>query len=197
MADVANMFSGGWYAAPSSTAVAATVYTDGVLIPGTALNKVPTLTTTTIASVDTTAPGVKFAFQYSLRCAYNVSFAGQIRAKVRWQQVAAAPAGAAGRFNMDVKRKDTSGNVSSITGLVKGVGKPRPLDVLGGATYIENNVTANVPNQTFVPGESIVIVFEFEVTTAAAGNSLSVLLSTDNATAGNELIVEIDAGRAS
>jgi hypothetical protein len=196
MADVANMFSGGWYAAPSSTAVAATVYTDGVLIPGTALNKAPTLTTTTIASVDTTAPGVKFAFQYSLRCAYNVSFAGQIRAKVRWQQVAAAPAGAAGRFNMDVKRKDTSGNVSSITGLVKGVGKPRPLDVLGGATYIENNVTANVPNQTFVPGESIVIVFEFEVTTAAAGNSLSVLLSTDNATSGNELIVEIDAGRA-
>ena len=69
-------------------------------------------------------------------------------------------------------------------------------DVLGGATYIENNMVVNVPNQTFVPGESIVIVFEFEVTTPAAGNSLSVLLNCDNATAGNELIVEIDAGRA-
>lgn len=196
MADAANMFSGGWYAAPSSTAVAGTVYTDGVLVPGATLNKVPSLTTTTITAVDTTAPGVKFAFQYSLRCAYNVSFAGQIRLKVKWQQVAAAPAGAAGRFNMDVKRKDTSGNVSSITGLTKGFGKPRPLDVGGGATYTENNIVVNVPNQTFVPGESIVIVLEFEVTTAAAGNSLSVLLSTDNASSGNELIVEIDAGRA-
>ena len=45
MADVANMFSGGWYAAPSSTAVVATPFTDGVLIPGNALNKVPTFTT--------------------------------------------------------------------------------------------------------------------------------------------------------
>lgn len=196
MADAANMFSGGWYAAPSSTAVAATVYTDGVLIPGATLNKVPTLTSTTIPNIDTTAPGVKFAYQYSLRCAYNVSFAGQIRGKVRWQQVAAAPAGAVGRFNMDVRRKDTSGNVTSIAGLTKGVGKPRPVDVGGGATYIENNITVAVPNQTFVPGESLVIVFEFEITTAAAGNTLSVLLSTDNATSGNELIVEIDVGRA-
>lgn len=196
MADSANMFSGGWYAAPPSTAVAATVYTDGVLIPGSTLNKVPTLTTTTIASIDTTAVGVKFGFQYSLRCAYNVSFAGQIRTKVKWQQVAAAPAGAAGRVNVDVKRKDTSGNVSSISGLTKGFGLPRPLDVVAGATYTENNITVNVPNQTFVPGESIVIVIEFEVTTPAAGNSLSFRLNTDNAVAGNELIVEIDAGRA-
>lgn len=195
MADVANMFSGGWYAAPSSTAVAATAYTDGVLIPSATLNKVPTLTTTTIAAVDTTANGIKFSYFYSLRCAYNVSFAGQIRGRIKWQQVAQAPAGAAGRFNMDVRRKDTSGNVSTISGLVKGQGKPRPLDVVGGATYIDNNIVVNVPNQTFVPGESIVIVFEFEVTTPAAGNSLSVLLQTDNATAGNELVVEIDAGR--
>lgn len=195
MADSANMFSGGWYAAPSSTAVAATAYSDGVLIPGSTLNKVPTLTATTITAVDTTANGVKFSFSYSLRCAYNVSFAGQIRARVRWQQVAAAPAGAAGRVNMDVKRKDTSGNVSSITGLVKGQGKPRPLDVGGGATYTENNITVAMPNQTFVPGESIVVVFEFEVTTPAAGNSLSVLLQTDAATSGAELIVEIDSGR--
>jgi len=196
MADVANMFSGGWYAAPSSTAVAATAYTDGVLIPGAALNKVPTLTSTTIATVDTTATGIKFSYFYSLRCAYNVSFAGQIRARVRWQQVAAAPAGARGRMNMDVRRKDTSGNVSSIAGLVKGSGIPRALDVGGGATYTENNITVSVPNQTFVPGESIVIVFEFEVTTPAAGNTLSVLLQTDAATSGAELIVEIDAGRA-
>jgi hypothetical protein len=190
------MFSGGWYAAPSSTAVAATAYTDGVLIPGAALNKVPTLTSTTIATVDTTATGIKFSYFYSLRCAYNVSFAGQIRARVRWQQVAAAPAGARGRMNMDVRRKDTSGNVSSIAGLVKGSGIPRALDVGGGATYTENNITVSVPNQTFVPGESIVIVFEFEVTTPAAGNTLSVLLQTDAATSGAELIVEIDAGRA-
>jgi hypothetical protein len=196
MADSANMFSGGWYAAPSSTAVAATAYTDGVLIPGATLNKVPTLTSTTITAVDTTANGIKFSYLYSLRCAYNVSFAGQIRARCRWQQVAAAPAGAAGRFNMDVRRKDTSGNVSSIAGVVKGQGRPRPLDVGGGATYTENNITVNVPNQTFVPGESIVIVFEFEVTTPAAGNSLSVLLQTDAATSGAELIVEIDSGRA-
>lgn len=196
MADVANMFSGGWYAAPSSTAVAATAYTDGVLIPGAALNKVPTLVSSTIAAVDTTATGVKFSYFYSLRCAYNVSFAGQIRARVRWQQVAAAPAGARGRMNMDVRRKDTSGNVSSIAGLVKGSGIPRALDVGGGATYTENNITVSVPNQTFVPGESIVIVFEFEVTTPAAGNTLSVLLQTDAATAGSELMVEIDAGRA-
>lgn len=196
MADSANMFSGGWYAAPSSTAVPATVYPDGVLIPGSTLNKVPTLISTTIPTIDTTAPGVKFAFQYSLRCAYSVSFAGQIRAKVKWQQVAVAPAGAAGRVNMDIRRKDTAGNVSSITGLTKGVGLPRPLDVVGGATYTENNITVNVPNQSFVPGESIVVVIEFEVTTAAAGNSLSFRLNTDNATAGNELIVEIDAGRA-
>ena len=196
MADVANMFSGGWYAAPSSTAVAGTVYTDGVLVPGTALNKGTSLASTTITAVDTTAPGVKFAFQYSLRAAYNVSFAGQIRGRVKWQQVAAAPAGAAGRFNMDVKRKDTSGNVSSITGLTKGFGPPPALDVGGGATYTENNIVVNVPNQTFVPGESIVVVFEFEVTTAAAGNTLSVLLTTNNASSGNELIVEIDAGQA-
>jgi hypothetical protein len=97
---------------------------------------------------------------------------------------------------MDVRRKDTSGNVSSIAGVVKGQGRPRPLDVGGGATYTENNITVNVPNQTFVPGESIVIVFEFEVTTPAAGNSLSVLLQTDAATSGAELIVEIDSGRA-
>ncbi len=195
MADVANMFSGGWYAAPSSTAVAATAYTDGVLIPSAALNKVPTLTSSTIATVDTTATGIKFSYFYSLRCAYNVSFAGQIRARIRWQQVAAAPAGARGRMNMDVRRKDTSGNVSSIAGLVKGSGIPRALDVGGGATYTENNITVSVPNQTFVPGESIVIVFEFEVTTPAAGNTLSVLLQTDAATAGAELMVEIDAGR--
>lgn len=194
MADVANMFSGGWYAAPSSTAVAATAYTDGVLIPSAALNKVSTLASSTIAAVDTTATGIKFSYFYSLRCAYNVSFAGQIRARVRWQQVAAAPAGAKGRMNMDVRRKDTSGNVSSIAGLVKGSGIPRALDVGGGATYTENNITVSVPNQTFVPGESIVIVFEFEVTTPAAGNTLSVLLQTDAATAGAELMVEIDAG---
>jgi hypothetical protein len=197
MADVANMFSGGWYAAPSSTAVVATAFSDGVLIPGNALNKVPTFTTTTVTAVDTTATGVKFAFLYSLRSAYNVSFAGQVRGRIKWQQVAQAPAGAAGRFTMDVRRKDTSGNVSSIPGVLKGQGKPRALDVLGGATYIENNMVVNVPNQTFVPGESIVIAFEFEVTTPAAGNSLSVLLNCDNATSGNELIVEIDVGRAS
>jgi hypothetical protein len=196
MADSANMFSGGWYAAPSSTAVAATAYADGVLIPGSTLNKVPTLIATTIPTIDTTAPGVKFAFQYSLRCAYSVSFAGQIRTKIKWQQVAAAPAGAAGRFNVDIRRKDTAGNVSSITGLTKGFGKPRAIDVGGGATYTENNITVAVPNQSFVPGESLVVVVEFEVTTAAAGNTLSVLLSTDNATSGNELIVEIDSGRA-
>ena len=196
MADVANMFSGGWYGAPSSVSVAGTAYTDGVLVPSNTLNKTPSLTTSSITAVDTTSTGVKFSFQYSLRSAYTTSFAGQVRTKIKWQQVAQAPAGAVGRFVVDVRRKDTAGNVSTINNLVKGQGRPRALDVLGGATYVENNIVVNVPNQTFVPGESIVIVLEFEVTTPAAGNTLSVLLQTDNATSGNELIIELDAGRA-
>jgi len=192
MADSVTQFSGGWYAAPSSTATATVAYTDGVLIPGKALNKSVSQVTTTISSIDTNAAGVKFSLFYSLRCAYNVNFAGQVRARVSWGTTAGAGAGATGRWNLDIRRKDTAGNVSTINGLVKGSGATR--SIAGIANYVDNQIVTNVPAQTFVPGESLVAVLEFEVIGTAAAATLGVVVRTNPATSGDELIVEIDSG---
>ena len=192
MADSVTQFSGGWYAAPIATASATVAYTDGVLIPSKALNKSVQTTTTTISAIDTTAAGVKFALLYSLRCGYNVSFGGQLRARCRWQTTTGAGGGATGRINIDVRRKDISGNVSSIAGLVKGSGAPR--SIAGVTNQTENQILVNIPPQTFAPGESIVVVVEFEVIATNAANTLVVLLSTNPITAGDELIIELDSG---
>lgn len=192
MADSVTQFSGGWYAAPIATAIGTAAYTDGVLIPSKTLNKVVSQVSTTISSIDTTAAGVKFSNQYSLRCGYNVSFGGQLRAKVKWQTTTGAGGGATGRINIDVKRKDTSGNVSSISGLTKGSSAPRAIS--GIAQYVENQILVNIPAQTFAPGESIVVVVEFEVIATNAANTLVVVLSTNPNSAGDELMVELDAG---
>lgn len=192
MADSVTQFSGGWYAAPIATAIGTAAYTDGVLIPSKTLNKVVSQVSTTISSIDTTAAGVKFSNQYSLRCGYNVSFGGQLRAKVKWQTTTGAGGGATGRINIDVKRKDTSGNVSSISGLTKGSSAPRAIS--GIAQYVENQILVNIPAQTFAPGESIVVVVEFEVIATNAANTLVVVLATNPNSAGDELMVELDAG---
>jgi hypothetical protein len=52
----------------------------------------------------------------------------------------------------------------------------------------------NVPAQSFTPGESLVVVLEFEVIATNAANTLVVAVSTNPATSGDELIVEIDSG---
>jgi hypothetical protein len=192
MADSVTQFSGGWYAAPIATAVGTAAYTDGVLVPSKTLNKVVSQASTTISSIDTTAAGVKFSNQYSLRCGYNVSFGGQLRAKCRWQTTTGAGGGATGRINIDVKRKDTSGNVSSISGLVKGSGVPR--SIAGVTNQTENQILVNIPPQTFAPGESIVVVVEFEVIATNAANTLVVVLSTNPNSSGDELMIELDSG---
>jgi hypothetical protein len=192
MADSVTQFSGGWYAAPVATATATAAYTDGVLIPGKTLMKSVSQATTTISAIDTNAAGVKFSLFYSLRCAYNVSFAGQIRARVKWVTTTGAGGGATGRWNLDIRRKDTSGNVSSIPGLVKGSGATRAIS--GISNYVDNQIVTNVPAQSFTPGESLVVVLEFEVIATNAANTLVVAVSTNPATSGDELIVEIDSG---
>lgn len=192
MADSVTQFSGGWYAAPIATATATAAYTDGVLIPSKTLNKAVSQSTLTISSIDTTAAGVKFSNQYSLRCGYNVSFGGQLRAKVKWQTTTGAGGAATGRINIDVKRKDTSGNVSSISGLTKGSGAPR--SIAGITNQTENQILVNIPPQTFAPGESIVVVVEFEVIATNAANTLVVVLATNPNSAGDELMIELDAG---
>jgi hypothetical protein len=192
MADSVTQFSGGWYAAPSSTATATAAYTDGVLIPSKTLNKAVSQATTTISAIDTTAAGVKFSLFYSLRCAYSVTFAGQVRARVKWATTTGAGGGATGRFNLDIRRKDTAGNVSTITGLVKGSGAPRA--VSGIANYVDNQIVTNVPSTTLSPGESLVAVIEFEVLATNAANTLVLAVSTNPASAGDELIIEIDSG---
>lgn len=192
MADSVTQFSGGWYAAPSATATGTVAYTDGVLIPGKTLMKGVSQTTTTISAIDTNAAGVKFSLFYSLRCAYSVSFAGQVRARVKWATTAGAGAGATGRWNLDIRRKDTAGNVSTINGLTKGTGATR--SIAGVSNYVENQIVTNVPAQSFVPGESLVAVLEFEVIGTAAAATLVVQVSTNPATSGDELIIEIDSG---
>lgn len=192
MADSVTQFSGGWYAAPSSTATATAAYTDGVLIPSKTLNKAVSQATTTISAIDTTAAGVKFSLFYSLRCAYSVTFAGQVRARVKWATTTGAGGGATGRFNLDIRRKDTAGNVSTITGLVKGSGTPRA--VSGVTNYVDNQIVTNVPSTTLSPGESLVAVIEFEVLATNAANTLVLAVSTNPASAGDELIIEIDSG---
>lgn len=192
MADSVTQFSGGWYAAPPATATATVAYTDGVLIPSKAINKSVSQSTTTISAIDTTAAGVKFSLFYSLRCAYNVSFAGQVRARVKWATTTGSGAGGTARWNLDIRRKDTSGNVSTINGLVKGSGTPR--SVAGVSNYVDNQIVTNVPAQTFVPGESLVAVLEFEVLGTVAASSLVVAVNTNPATSGDELIIEIDSG---
>jgi hypothetical protein len=192
MADSVTQFSGGWYAAPSSTATGTVAYTDGVLIPSKAINKSVSQATTTISAIDTNAAGVKFSLFYSLRCAYNVSFAGQVRARVKWATTTGAGGGATGRWNLDIRRKDISGNVSTISGLVKGNGATRAIS--GITNYVDNQIVTNVPPQSFVPGESLVAVLEFEVIATNAANTLVVAVSTNPATSGDELIVEIDSG---
>ena len=193
MADSVTQFSGGWYAAPSSTATGTVAYTDGVLIPSKAINKSVSQATTTISAIDTNAAGVKFSLFYSLRCAYNVSFAGQIRARVKWATTTGAGGGATARINLDVRRKDISGNVSSIPGLVKGSGATRSV-ATAPLQYVDNQIVTNVPAQSFTPGESLVVVLEFEVIATNAANTLVVAVSTNPATSGDELIVEIDSG---
>ena len=192
MADSVTQFSGGWYAAPSSTASGIVAYTDGVLIPSKTINKSVSQTTTTISSIDTNASGDKFSLLYSLRCAYNVSFAGQLRARVKWATTTGAGAGATGRIFVEVRRKDTSGNVSAIPGLVRGYGSTR--SVAGVANYTENQIVVNIPAQTFTPGESIVVVFGFEIIATFAASALVVVVSTNPATSGDELIIELDSG---
>jgi hypothetical protein len=192
MADSVTQFSGGWYAAPSSTASATVAYTDGVLIPSKTINKSVSQTTTTISSIDTNASGDKFSLLYSLRCAYNVSFAGQLRARVKWATTTGAGAGATGRIFVEIRRKDTSGNVSAIPGLSRGYGSTR--SVAGVSNYVENQIVVNVPAQTFTPGESIVVVVGFEIIATFAASALVVVVSTNPATSGDELIIELDSG---
>jgi hypothetical protein len=192
MADSVTQFSGGWYAAPSSTASGTVAYTDGVLIPSKTVNKSVSQTTTTISSIDTNASGDKFSLLYSLRCAYNVSFAGQLRARVKWATTAGAGGAATGRIFVDVKRKDTSGNVSAIPNLSKGYGSTRAIS--GITNYVENQIIVNVPAQTFTPGESIVVVVGLEVIATNAAATLAVQIATNPATSGDELIIELDSG---
>jgi hypothetical protein len=192
MADSVTQFSGGWYAAPSSTASGTVAYTDGVLIPSKTINKSVSQTTTTISSIDTNASGTKFSLEYALRCAYNVSFAGQLRARVKWATTAGAGGAATGRIFVDVKRKDTSGNVSAIPNLSKGYGSTRAIS--GITNYVENQIIVNVPAQTFTPGESIVVVVGLEVIATNAAATLAVQIATNPATSGDELIIELDSG---
>lgn len=192
MADSVTQFSGGWYAAPSSTASGTVAYTDGVLIPSKTINKSVSQATTTISSIDTNASGTKFSLEYALRCAYNVSFAGQLRARVKWATTAGAGGAATGRIFVDVKRKDTSGNVSAIPNLSKGYGSTRAIS--GITNYVENQIIVNVPAQTFTPGESIVVVVGLEVIATNAAATLAVQIATNPATAGDELIIELDSG---
>lgn len=192
MADSVTQFSGGWYAAPSSTASGTVAYTDGVLIPSKTINKSVSQTTTTISSIDTNASGTKFSLEYALRCAYNVSFAGQLRARVKWATTAGAGGAATGRIFVDVKRKDTSGNVSAIPNLSKGYGNTRAIS--GITNYVENQITVSIPAQTFAPGESIVVVVGLEVIATNAAATLAVQIATNPATAGDELIIELDSG---
>jgi hypothetical protein len=192
MADSVTQFSGGWYAAPSSTASGTVAYTDGVLIPSKTINKSVSQTTTTISSIDTNASGDKFSLLYSLRCAYNVSFAGQLRARVKWATTTGAGGAATGRIFVEVRRKDTSGNVSAIPGLVRGYGNTRAIS--GIVNYVENQITVSLPAQTFTPGESIVVVVGLEVIATNAAATLVVVVSTNPATSGDELIIELDSG---
>jgi len=192
MADSVTQFSGGWYAAPSSTASGTVAYTDGVLIPSKTINKSVSQSTTTISSIDTNASGTKFSLEYALRCAYNVSFAGQLRARVKWATTAGAGGAATGRIFVDVKRKDTSGNVSAIPNLSKGYGNTRAIS--GITNYVENQITVSIPAQTFAPGESIVVVVGLEVIATNAAATLAVQIATNPATAGDELIIELDSG---
>lgn len=192
MADSVTQFSGGWYAAPSSTASGTVAYTDGVLIPSKTINKSVSQATTTISSIDTNASGTKFSLEYALRCAYNVSFAGQVRARIKWATTAGAGGAATGRIFVDVKRKDTAGNVSAIPNLVKGYGGTRSIS--GISNYTENQIVVNVPPSTFVPGESIVVVVGLEVIATNAAATLAVQIATNPATVGDELIIELDAG---
>lgn len=196
MPDSVNLFSGGFYAVPVSTSNSTTAYTDGRLVSSIAVTRDTPVTQTTISSIDTTAAGVKFTNYYRLRVPYQVSLAPQIRARVRWSVTTNAPAGATGRINIDVRRADTAGNISSISGVTKGSGLPRALQVaVPPIIYTENQIVVDVPNQTFVAGEALVILVEFEVLATSAGNTLVVVLATDPVTIGNELIVEIDVGQ--
>jgi hypothetical protein len=88
--------------------------------------------------------------------------------------------------------KDISGNVSTISGLVKGNGATRAIS--GITNYVDNQIVTNVPPQSFVPGESLVAVLEFEVIATNAANTLVVVCNTNAATSGDELIIEIDSG---
>lgn len=193
MADSVTQFSGGWYAAPSSTASGTVAYTDGVLIPSKTLNKSVSQATTTISAIDTNASGTKFSLEYALRCAYNVSFAGQLRARVKWATTAGAGGAATGRIFVDVKRKDTAGNVSAIPNLAKGYGVTRSV-ATAPLQYTENQIVVNVPPSTFVPGESLVAVIGLEIVGTAAAATLAVVVSTNPASAGDELIIELDSG---
>jgi hypothetical protein len=111
---------------------------------------------------------------------------------VRWATTTGAGGGATGRWNLDIRRKDISGNVSTISGLVKGNGATRAIS--GVTNYVDNQIVTNVPPQSFVPGESLVAVLEFEVIATNAANTLVVVCNTNAATSGDELIVEIDSG---
>jgi len=163
-----------------------------VLVPAKTLNKVVSQATTAIASIDTNASGDKFALLYSLRCGYNVSFAGQLRARVSWASNPGAGAGATGRIFVEVRRKDTSGNVSTIPGLVRGYGSTR--SVAGVSNYVENQIVVNIPPQTFAPGESLVAVVGFEILATFAAAALTVTIKTNPNSAGDELLIELDAG---
>ena len=195
MPDVANLFSGGFYGVANATATQSAPYTDGRLISSIAVNRDVSVTLTAITSIDTTAAGVKFTNYYRHRVPYQVTMAPQIRARCRWVIAANSPAGATGRINIDVRRADTSGNITSISGVTKASGKPRALDPGPGTIYTDNQIVVDMPSQTFVAGEAIVILVEFEVLATAAGNSLAVSLRTDSSTTGDELIIEIDVGQ--
>jgi|DEB19_MinimDraft_3_1074340.scaffolds.fasta_scaffold25243_3 hypothetical protein len=195
MPDSVTQFSGGFYAVPNATATQTAAYTDGVLVSSIAVNRSASVPLTAITAIDTTAAGVKFSNYYTLRSAYSTTMASQVRGRIRWITAAVSPAGATGRVNLDIRRKDTSGNITSISGVTKGSGKPRALDAGIGTIYTDNQIVVNLPSITLAPGESIVAVVEFEVIATAAGNTLAVSLKTDPDTAGEELVVEFDVGQ--
>lgn len=192
MSKSSSFLTKSFYCLPRSNAVSTQQITDGVLVRSDTAAKYPSgspvITLLNNGVIDTTATGVKVTHTFKTALPEAASLTSYVRCRAKWRIVANSPAGALGRMNFNVKH-----NGAAITGLTKFEGAIRALNAGPGTDFPESWMVVKMPaTERWAAGDTLEIVIELEVTTAAAGNTLEVGFHIDPATAGAELVVEFD-----
>lgn len=189
MATPDNPFPRSLYGALRPTSVFTDVLTNGVLVPSGSPFQVPptaALAYLDRGTIDTSTTGEKYGHVFQFRAPYAFTLGGRVRAKIRWEITALGPGGSIGRPFFRIEK-----NGAAISGVSNGVGVIKVLNVA--AIHDDYHVVCDIPKGTsFAAGDTVDFKVGLEVTTAAAGATLTVRQHADPSVPDNALCFEID-----